>query len=157
MPRERKGIVKSSQRSYFREYNFEFTVVVLIALGIFLIVEALEINYYIYPCVKGFFFGIGHIIKLIQNGTIYVVSQFETSDLVGISLILLAIFLIAKRWRDRIIERHSILTECPNCNGHLVRTHRELNHKIMSFIYFITVKNYHCKVCKYKGIKMVKQ
>ena len=157
MPQERKGIVKSSQRSYFREYNFEFTVVVLIALGIFLIVEDLEIKYYIYQFVKAFFFGIGHIIKLIKNGAIYLVSQFETSDLVGISLILLAIFLIAKRWRDRIIERHSILTECPNCNGHLVRTHRELNHKIMSLIYFITVKNYHCKVCKYKGIKMVKR
>ena len=157
MPRERKGIVKSSQRSYFREYNFEFTVVVLIALGIFLIVEDLEIKYYIYQFVKGFFFGIGHIIKLIQNGTIYVVSQFETSDLVGISLILLAIFLLAGRWRDRIIERNVTLTECPNCGGHLVRTHRELNHKIMSFIYFVTVKHYHCKVCKYKGIKMVKR
>ena len=157
MPRERKGIVKSSQRSYFREYNFEITVVVLIALGIFLIVEDLEIKYYIYQFVKAFFFGIGHIIKLIQNGTIYVVSQFETSDLVGISLILLAIFLLAGRWRDRIIERHVTLTECPNCGGHLVRTHRELNHKIMSFIYFVTVKHYHCKVCKYKGIKMVKR
>ena len=157
MPQERKGIVKSSQRSYFREYNFEITVVVLITLGIFLIVEDLEIKYYIYQFVKAFFFGIGHIIKLIQNGTIYVVSQFETSDLVGISLILLAIFLLAGRWRDRIIERHVTLTECPNCGGHLVRTHRELNHKIMSFIYFVTVKHYHCKVCKYKGIKMVKR
>jgi hypothetical protein len=157
MPQERKGIVKSSQRSYFREYNFEITVVILITLGIFLIVEDLEIKYYIYQFVKAFFFGIGHIIKLIQNGTIYVVSQFETSDLVGISLILLAIFLIAKRWRDRIIERHSILTECPNCSGHLVRTHRELNHKIMSFIYFVTVKRYHCKACSYKGIKLVKR
>jgi len=157
MPRERKGIVKSNQKSYFREYNFEITVVSLIALGIFLIVEDLEIKYYIYQIVKGFFFGIGHIIKLIKNGAIYLVSQFETSDLVGISLILLAIFLLAGRWRDRIIERHVTLTECPNCGGHLVRTHRELNHKIMSFIYFVTVKHYHCKVCKYKGIKMVKR
>jgi membrane-bound ClpP family serine protease len=157
MPQERKGIVKSNQRSYFREYNFEITVIILIALGTFLIVEDLEIKTYIYRFIKGFFFGIGNIIKLIQSGTIFVISQFETSDLVGISLILLAVFLIVKRWRDRIIERHSILSECPNCSGHLVRTHRELNHKIMSFIYFATVKRYHCKACSYTGIKLVKR
>ena len=157
MPQERKGIAKYSQRSFLRGYNFEITVVLLIALGIFLIVEELEIKSYLYRFVKGFFFAIGDIIKLIRSGSVYIISQFETSDLVGIFLILLAIFLLARRWRDRIIERHDTLTECPNCGGHLVRTRRELNHRIMSIIYFVTVKHYHCKVCKYKGIKMVKR
>jgi len=77
--------------------------VVLLALGIFLLVEDMEIKHYLYIFIKAIFFAIGKVIKWLRDGTIFVVKQFEVSDLVGISLILLAIILIANRWRERMI------------------------------------------------------
>ena len=157
MPKERKGIPKPKRKLFYQEYNFEITVVVLIALGVFLLIEDLEIKHYLYEFIKVIFFTIGKFIKLLQNGSIFIIEKFEISDLVGISLILLALFLIANRWRERLIERHSILRICPDCNGDLQRIKRDLNQKVTGLIYFLTVKNYHCKSCNFKGFKMVKK
>ena len=157
MPKERKGIPKPKRKLFYQEYNFEITVVVLIALGVFLLIEDLEIKHYLYEFIKVIFFTIGNLIKLLRNGSIFIIEKFEISDLVGISLILLALFLIANRWRERLIERHSILRICPDCNGDLQRIKRDLNQKVTGLIYFLTVKNYHCKSCNFKGFKMVKK
>ena len=157
MPKERKGIPKLKRKLFYQEYNFEITVVALIALGVFLLIENLEIKHYLYEFIKVIFFTIGNFIKLLRNGSIFIIEKFEISDLVGISLILLALFLIANRWRERLIERHSILRICPDCNGDLQRIKRDLNQKVTGLIYFLTVKNYHCKSCNFKGFKLVKK
>ena len=157
MPKARKGILKSKRKLFYQEYNFEITVVALIALGIFLLIEDLEIKHYLYEFVKAIFFTIGNFIELLRDGTIFIIEKFEISDLVGISLILLAFFLIANRWRERLIERYSVLKNCPDCNGDLQRIKRDFNQKVTSFIYFLTVKNYHCKSCSYKGFKLVRK
>ena len=157
MPKERKGIPKQKRKLFYQEYNFEITVVALIALGVFLLIEDLEIKHYLYEFIKVIFFTIGNFIKLLLNGSIFVIEKFEISDLVGISLILLALFLIANRWRERLIERHSVLRICPDCNGDLQRIKRDFNQKVTGFIYFLTVKSYHCKSCNFKGFKLVKK
>jgi len=157
MPRQRKGIAKPRHKSLFQEYNFEITVVFLLGLGIFLLVEDLEIKHYLYEFIKVIFFTVGNFIKLMQSGTIFIIDKFEISDLVGISLIFLALFLVTNRWRERMIERHSVLRECPDCGGHLHRIKRDFNQKVTSLFYFVVVKHYHCKSCNYKGIKMAKR
>ncbi len=157
MPKTRKGIPKPKRKLFYQEYNFEITVVLLIALGVFLLVEEMEIKHYLYEFIKVIFFTIGNFIKLLRDTSIYIIDKFEISDLVGISLILLAIFLIANRWRERMIERHSVLRNCPDCNGDLQRIKRDFNQKVTGFIYFLTVKNYHCKSCNYTGFKLVKK
>ena len=157
MPKERKGIPKPKRKLFYQEYNFEITVVLLIALGVFLLVEELEIKHYLYEFIKVIFFTIGNFIKLLRDTSIYIIDKFEISDLVGISLILLALFLIANRWRERMIERYSVLRNCPDCNGDLQRIKRDFNQKRTSLLYFMTVKNYHCKSCNYTGFKLVKK
>ena len=157
MPKARKGIPKSKRKLFYQEYNFEITVVVLIALGVFLLVEELEIKHYLYEFIKVIFFTIGNFIKLIRDGSIFIIDKFEISDLVGISLILLAFFLIANRWRERMIERYSVLNNCPNCNGNLQRIKRDFNQKVTGIIYYLTVKNYSCKTCNYTGFKLVRK
>jgi membrane-bound ClpP family serine protease len=157
MPKERKGIPKQKRKLFYQEYNFEITVVLLIALGVFLLVEELEIKHYLYEIIKVIFFTIGNFIKLLRDTSIYIIDKFEISDLVGISLILLAIFLIANRWRERKIERYSVLKNCPDCNGDLQRIKRDFNQKMSGFIYFLTVKNYRCKSCNYTGFKLVRK
>ena len=157
MPKERKGIPKQKRKLFYQEYNFEITVVLLIALGVFLLVEELEIKHYLYEIIKVIFFTIGNFIKLLRNGSIFIINKFEISDLVGISLILLALFLIANRLRERLIERYSILRNCPDCNGHLQRLKRDFTQKVTGFFCFLTVKNYRCKSCNYKGFKLVRK
>ena len=157
MPKERKGIPKPKRKLFYQEYNFEITVVVLIALGIFLLIENMEIKHYLYVFIKIIFFTIGDFIKLLRDGSIYIINKFEISDLVGISLILLALFLIANRWRERMIERYPGIRNCPDCGGNLQRIKREFNQKVIGFIYFLTVKNYHCDTCNYKGFKFVRK
>ena len=157
MPKERKGIPKPKRKLFYQEYNFEITVVLLIALGVFLLIEEMEIKHYLYEFIKVIFFTIGNFIKLLRDTSIYIIDKFEISDLVGISLILLAIFLIANRWRERMIERYSVLKNCPDCNGDLQRIKRDFNQKMIGYIYFLTVKNYRCKSCNYNGFKLVRK
>jgi len=157
MPKERKGIPKPKRKLFYQEYNFEITVVLLIALGVFLLIEEMEIKHYLYEFIKVIFFTIGNFIKFLRDTSIYIIDKFEISDLVGISLILLAIFLIANRWRERMIERYSVLKNCPDCNGDLQRIKRDFNQKMTGYIYFLTVKNYRCKSCNYNGFKLVRK
>lgn len=88
MLQKRKSIKQSRHKPFLKEYNFEIVVLLLIGLGIFLLVENLEIKSYLYKFIKGFFFGIGDIIQFFSNSIKFLIKQFETSDLVGISLIL---------------------------------------------------------------------
>ena len=158
--KERKGIKKHKrQGSFISEYNYEITIVVLIALGIFLLVEDLEIKHYMYLGLRWFLFSIGDIIKGIRDNVLLLLEKdlFELSDLVGISLILFALHLAAKRWRDREIERYSELSICPNCGGKLQGVQRTPKQKIISFFYVAQVKNYSCRECEFKGIKMSKK
>ena len=158
--KERKGIKKQKRQELFiREYNYEITIVVLIALGIFLLVEDLEIKHYMYLGLRWFLFSIGDIIKGIRDNVILFLEKdlFELSDLVGISLILFALHLAAKRWRDREIERYPDMEECPDCGGKLQRIQRTPKQNIISFLYVAQVKHYSCRSCTYAGIKMSKK
>ena len=158
--KERKGIKKQKRQELFiREYNYEITIIVLIALGIFLLVEDLEIKHYMYLGLRWFLFSIGDIIKGIRDNVILLLEKdiFELSDLVGISLILFALHLAAKRWRDREIERYSELSICPKCGGKLQRVQRTPKQKIISFFYAAQIKYYGCRECAFKGIKMSKK
>ena len=156
MAQKRKGITKQKHKPLFSEYSFELKVVILFALGIFLLIEDLEIKNYIYTFIRFIMFTIGDIIIWFRNYTLFIIKQFEVSDLVGISLIIYVLYLIAERWRERMIERFSELRNCPQCGSDLNRIHKELKHIIMSYIYFLQVKHYHCTSCSYKGIKLNK-
>ncbi len=57
MAKKRKGIAKPRHQPFLVEYSFEIKVLILFALGIFLLVEELEIKHYIYSfCKANIFF-----------------------------------------------------------------------------------------------------
>lgn len=157
MAQKRKGIIKPRHEPFLKEYNFEIKVVLLLGLGIFLLVEDLEIKHYIYLFIRKVLVTTGGGIAWFRDGLFFLANKVEASDIVGISLILYVLFLIANRWRERMIERFSQLVDCPECGGTLHRIRRNLNHKFLSVLYFVNVKHYHCKACSYKGMKLVKK
>ena len=156
MKQKRKGITRPKNKAFHKEYSFEIKVIILFTLGIFLLVEDLEIKHYIYGFIRTVFFTIGNGIKIIKDLTIFLIKQFEVSDIVGISLILYVMFLIANRWRKRMIDRHTNLISCIKCGGDIKRVRKNLKHKAMGILYFVSVKHYQCKSCMHKDIKLIK-
>ena len=157
MKQKRKGLTKPRHNTFNKEYSFEIKVVILFTLGIFLLVEDLEIKQYIFEFIQLILFSIGNGIKWLRDSILFLVKQFEVSDIVGISLILYVVYLVANRWRDRMIERYLSLDSCPKCGTpEMHRIKKDWNHKLLGVLYFVGVKHYQCKKCSHKEIKLVK-
>ncbi|MBL7013687.1 MAG: hypothetical protein ISR83_04645 [Candidatus Marinimicrobia bacterium] len=154
--RKRKRISRT-EISYLREYSYEIKVAIIFALGVFLLVEKLEIKHYLYLWVRGTLFFIGDIIKSVAGGFEFVIGTFETSDIVGIILIITAFFMVSKRWRERTIERNSSLINCPNCDGDFKRIRRTSYQRLQSFFWWVKVKHYECKNCSQTYMQMTER
>ena len=157
MKQKRKGLIKPRHNLFHKEYSFEIKVILLFALGIFLLVEDLEIKEYIFEAIRTLFFTVGLGIKWFRDSILFLIKQFEVSDIVGISLILYVVYLVANRWRDRMINRYMDLHSCPQCGSNEIqRIKKNWKHQVMDIIYFVKVKHYQCKQCGHKEIKLVK-
>ena len=154
---QRKGIKKEKQKSFIREYDYELTAIFLILLGIFLLIEDLEIKEYLYDFFQNIFSSIVYVITKIINIFVLIIKQFETSDIVGIVLTFMGFYMLLKIWRDRQISRYSYLQNCPQCGGNLRRIPRTSKQKLSGFIFGSKIKHYSCNICDYKGIKMSKR
>ena len=88
------------------------------------------------------------MIKIIRDTILLLFKDknYELSDIVGVFLILFALNLAAKRWRDREIRRSPSLNECPKCGKKLQRIQRTFKQKIVSKIYFAKIKTIYAKV-----------
>ena len=156
MKQKRKGITRPKKKVFHKEFSFEIKVIILFTLGIFLLVEKLEIKNYILGFIKTVLFAIGDGIKFVRDIVMVLYKKFEVSDIVGISLILYVIILIANRWRERMIDRHANLTCCIKCGGDIKRVRKNWKHKALGILYFVSVKHYQCKNCMHKDIKLIK-
>jgi predicted RNA-binding Zn-ribbon protein involved in translation (DUF1610 family) len=157
MKQKRKGLIRPRHNSFHKEYSFEIKVILLFTLGIFLLVEDLEIKRVIFEAIRTIFFTIGLGIKWFRDSILFLIKQFEVSDIVGISLILYVVYLVANRWRNRMIERYMDLHSCPQCGSdEIQRIRKSWKHHAIGIIYFAKVKHYQCKQCKHKEIKIVK-
>ena len=154
--KKRKAVSKKPSKSFFQEYNFEITVILLLGFGIFLLVEDLEIKHYIATFIRSVLFGIINVFGVFRDKIIHTVKKIEFSDFVGIAFILLALYLITNRWRERMILRYSSALECPNCDKKLHRIHKTTNQMLLSFMFFLKVKNYKCSICSYKTVRLEK-
>ena len=157
MKQKRKGLTRPRQNTFYKEYSFEIKVIILFALGIFLLVEKLEIKQSIVGFIRIILITAGRAIEWSRDSIIFLINQFEPSDIVGISLILYVFYLVANRWRDRMIERYTDLSSCPLCGSlELHRIRKNWNHRVISILYFVSVKHYECKKCSHKEIKLFK-
>ena len=152
--RKRKRITNDG-KTFIEEYNFEFLVLGLFTMGFFLLWEDWNIKFLVW---NGITSTALFVITFFRNVSVIigsVISGVETSDLIGIILILIAIVLVLNRARVRTIERHPNLASCPKCDSDLRRTHRKTKHKIQSFFYFCKIKRFKCKSCSFDGVAMI--
>ncbi len=152
--RKRKRI-KNDSKTFFMEYNFELLVLGLFTLGFFLLWEKWNIKSLVWGGITSTAL---FVITFLRNVSVRIgnlLSGVETSDLIGIILILIAVILVLNRARLRTIERHPNLVSCPKCDSGLRRVHRKTKHKIQSWFYLCKFKRFKCKSCSFDGVAMI--
>ena len=152
--RKRKRIFKT-KKSFFHNYNFELFVLGLLLLGFFLLWERWHIKSIVWDLITNTARIVVNYIKDIAVQIGETISKVETSDLIGIALILIALILIMNRTRLRIIQSHPSLSSCSLCEGGLRQTHRKMKHKLLEILLFCKVKCYSCRKCSLDGIEIV--
>ena len=152
--RKRKRITKT-KKSFYRKYDFELIVLGLLLSGFFLLWERWQIKSIVFGFITK---AVRTSVNLIRDISIRigaVITKVETSDLIGIALILIALILIMNRTRLRIIQSHPSLSSCSLCEGGLRQTHRKMKHKLLEILLFCKVKCYSCRKCSLDGIAIV--
>ena len=152
--RKRKRITKT-KKYFYQKYDFELLVLGLLLLGFFLLWERWQIKLIIWDFITKAARTSVNLIRDIAVRIGTVISKVETSDLIGITLILIALILIMNRTRLRIIQSHPSLSSCSLCEGGLRQTHRKMKHKLLEILLFCKVKCYSCRKCSLDGIAIV--
>jgi len=152
--RSRRRKSSRHQTTIFREFRIEFAIALLFLLGVFLLVEDLEIKLAIYHAVVSFVKTIAHTTNLILKNIVNAVQVFEGSDIVGTILIFLAWLLFTYRVRQKAIARYSDLTVCPDCGEGLNMIHRNMFQRGISKVFRLKIKRYQCKSCDFEGLRI---
>ena len=153
--RRKRKRIKSDGKTFYQEYNFEILVLGLFALGFFLLWEKWNIKSLVWSTFTNIVLSSVTIIRDISVRAGKIFSGVETSDLIGIILILVAIVLVLNRTRIRIIDRHPNLTSCPKCDAGLRRVHRKTKHIMQGFVFLCKIKRFKCRSCSFDGVAMI--
>tara|TARA_B100000575_G_scaffold197711_1_gene159943 strand:- start:481 stop:924 length:444 start_codon:yes stop_codon:yes gene_type:complete len=135
MKRKRKKSNSKQGESFFKEYNFEITVFSMFLLGVFLLVENMEISQTLFKIIKALIFLFADFVKAIRDSIYNTFKWLELSDLVGVILIAFALYLVALRIRVRLLILYPKVYECQNCDNKskLKRIPKRLKHRIIHF------------------------
>jgi len=138
---------KNSQPSFMRKYWAEFLSVALLLMGVFLLLERLEIKVAIY----GFFLSVLRKFDTAVLSAFRTLRQLEGSDWIGLLMLLAAAWLLGFRFRTRVIQRHTRFEddECPRCSNALNRVHRTLAHRLLEVVFRVRIRRYSCPKCKF--------
>ncbi|NQV29643.1 MAG: transposase family protein [Candidatus Marinimicrobia bacterium] len=142
------------EKSLIREFRIEILIGVLFLIGVFLLFEQMEIKSVVFKGIVSFFQSITQGFSDFLGSLLEATDLFETSDIVGSILILLALLLLLFRVRQKAIVRFYELTECPECGSDLLHVHRNQFQRVFGFIFRLKIRRYQCKNCEYDGVRM---
>jgi hypothetical protein len=139
-----------------RTYRFEIIWLVIVAVGIFLILERLNIRGSLAAWLRRASVvtlgGVGHLGDQIGAS----LAQITLSDAIGGVLVLGALLAIALRVRWRLIHNPAFaLLRCPQCNGEIHRVHRHAADRLISL--YVPVQRFRCAndQCRWHGLRVV--
>lgn len=157
MAERRRKQRKKSKRfkdSLLNAFRQEVLIGFLFILGIFLVVEDMEIKVFIYHSIVSGFQWIVRLFNSMVQGVIDIFQTFEGSDIVGYLLITIAFLLYGNRIRTKAIERYHELTECPECGSELHMVHRNWFQRAFGKVFFLKIRRYRCKSCEFDGLRL---
>jgi hypothetical protein len=142
--------------SFLRAYLFEIIGAIVIALGVFLVMERMSIRSTLSRWAAIESKNAQAIFGQVDAAAGALVARIELSDIVGIVLILAAVIVVTLRVRWRLMRMPSLTTlSCPRCEGGLHRVHRHRRDRLVSLI--VPVRRYRCSnpECRWCGIRVV--
>lgn len=148
--RTRSKNPKNKFSAYFRRYRFELTALFLFALGIFLLIERMEIRSTIYQWIRRVMGAVLFIVYKVVDWIRYILSNFENSDIIGMILIVSSLLIVAHRYRVYLWKQYGTYRKCPECNAPVNRIHRTIPQKVFGAALMVRVLNYKCSKCDYR-------
>lgn len=145
---------KRHQKTILNEFSFEIVIGIIFLFGVFLLFEDMEIKSFVFNGIVSTFQSITQGFSRLLGAILGTVDVFETSDIVGTILIIIAFLLLTVRVRQKAILRFNELSECPECGGDLVHIHRSLIQRMASKLFFLKIRRYRCKECEFEGLRM---
>ncbi|HUT12955.1 MAG TPA: hypothetical protein VMY42_20840 [Thermoguttaceae bacterium] len=147
-----------SDPSFFKKYRFEISVGVFLALGFFLVIERMQIKSTLLAGFTWLVRAVHNSLAGLGNGISSVFTDFETSDIVGAVLILVALGMVAHRIRARVLANHPDLQEdCPKCGGNLDRIRCDPAHRLLGTLLRVRIRHYSCRNCASKTSAWVRK
>jgi len=137
-----------------RDFRQEILIGAIFLLGVFLLVEDLDIKVSVYHGLVYLSKHMGTLANKIFMSIIEGFKVLEGSDIVGVALILIAINLFIYRVQQKFVIRYGQLPACPDCGEDLNLIHRSITHRIVGFVFRVKIRRYACKVCEFEGLKM---
>jgi len=135
--------------SLLHRFWFELVALGLLSVGLFLLLERLQIKAIIYRELMQWARAVGSVVSAFWG----LLAGIETSDLVGIALILVGTGMVAYRLRGRAIHRHQDLPPekvCPECDRDLDRMHRGLIDRLVELVLHVDIRRYSCGKCSFR-------
>ena len=138
------------------QYRFEIIWLAVVALGVFLLFEHMNIRrnvlQWLGTAAAAVLHGFGHL----DEAAAAFLARTTLSDAIGYVLILgaLTALLLRVRWRLMRSPRTTAL-RCPKCSGEIHRVHRSrMDHAISLFI---PVQRHRCtnRECRWQGLRVV--
>lgn len=150
----RRRSTKRHEKSLIRDFSFEIIIGLVFLFGVFLLFEQMEIKSYVFHGIVNLFKTITTAFSDLLGSILGLTEIFETSDIVGTSLILIALILFIYRVRQKSILRYHDLDECPDCSSELIHIHRNLIQRLGGKLFRLKIRRYRCKNCDYEGLRI---
>lgn len=154
--RHRSHKKPSGFRLFLRQYRFEIIWLAVVALGVFLLFEHLNIRRtllrWMGTAASEVFRGLGRL----DNAVAEFLARTTLSDAIGYALILSALLALVLRIRWRLLRSpRATDLRCPRCGGAIHRVHRTGMDRMISL--FVPVQRHRCtnRECRWQGLRVV--
>jgi hypothetical protein len=148
---------QESRLGVFLRVNLvEITAAVLVALGLFLLLERMSIRSTLSRWATAGARSAIHALGHVDNAVAEAISRLTLSDALGLILILGAVIALVLRVRWRLVRTPSLTTlRCPRCGAGIHRAHRRYSDRLMCII--VPVRRYRCsnQECRWDGLRVV--
>ena len=142
------------KRPFWREYLTEIVLAGIFLIGIFLLVERIDIRMTLWHGLSSFIVGLASGLELALGQSIQRITSMTLSDLVGLTLIVAALVAVLWRVRWRLTHDKRFTSDtCPVCGSELHRTHRTRLDHIINI--FVPARRHQCKnhECGWSGLR----
>jgi hypothetical protein len=144
--------IRKTPNELVRGYWIELSAVILLLVGVFLLLERLQIKLAVYKFLVLCVNAIGNAARAIWDWLVHTAFNVEQSDIVGVVLVVVGLSIIVYRTRLRAIAKHpeiDLLEECPECGEELGLLKRTRRVRLAEMLLLVRIRQYRCTNCSF--------